>query len=70
MHFLRANATISMRSILESYPGSVHLVCIQFPDPHFKKKHRKRHSVQPELCTALAAVMPPGGARPACTCTV
>ena len=35
----------------------------QFPDPHFKNKHKKRRVVQPELVQAAAANMPPGGER-------
>ena len=35
----------------------------QFPDPHFKNKHKKRRVVQPELVQAVAAHMPPGGDR-------
>ena len=33
----------------------------QFPDPHFKRKHRKRRVVQAQLVAALAALMRPGG---------
>ena len=44
----------------------VEAVCmlrVQFPDPHFKNKHKKRRVVQPELVQAVAAHMPPGGER-------
>jgi tRNA (guanine-N7-)-methyltransferase len=34
---------------------------VQFPDPHFKRKHRKRRVVQLQLVAALAALMRPGG---------
>ena len=34
--FMLANATVSVDSLLEGYPGPLDLVCIQFPDPHFK----------------------------------
>jgi hypothetical protein len=64
VHFIHANATISMKSVLADYPGYIKLICIQFPDPHFKRRHRKRHSVQPQTCTDLAAVLSPGGRTP------
>ena len=35
-------------------------VCIQFPDPHFKMKHRKRRVVQPALVESIAALTEPG----------
>ena len=60
-HFVVANATVSAAHMLPSYPGGVDLVTIQFPDPHFKRKHRKRRVVQAELVAAVARVLRPGG---------
>ena len=34
---------------------------LQFPDPHFKARHKKRRVVQPQLVRAITARMPPGG---------
>lgn len=34
---------------------------IQFPDPHFKKKHKKRRMVQPGLVDVVCATLRPGG---------
>lgn len=42
-------------------PHAPLLVLLQFPDPHFKRKHRKRRVVQPQLVAALAQLMAPGG---------
>ncbi|KAK9846481.1 hypothetical protein WJX81_005020 [Elliptochloris bilobata] len=56
-----ANATVSLGALLATYPGRLMLVTIQFPDPHFKNRHKKRRVVQPELVHALAANMAPGG---------
>ncbi len=39
-------------------------VYIQFPDPHFKKRHRKRRIFQPDLVEAISNLLPPGGAFP------
>ena len=34
---------------------------LQFPDPHFKKKHKKRRVVQPQLIEAIDRRLAPGG---------
>ena len=34
---------------------------LQFPDPHFKTKHKKRRVIQPQVVADLAKLMPPGG---------
>lgn len=60
VHFVRANATVSLVHMMESYPGSIDLVTIQYPDPHFKKRHRKRRIVQPQLVEAVARLLRPG----------
>lgn len=36
---------------------------VQFPDPHFKKRHRKRRLLQPDTVAALRDVLRPGGAQ-------
>ena len=33
----------------------------QFPDPHFKTKHKKRRVIQPQVVHTLERLMPPGG---------
>lgn len=33
----------------------------QFPDPHFKHRHKKRRIVQPSFIAHLASLMPTGG---------
>eukprot|EP00891_Asterochloris_glomerata_P008848 jgi/Astpho2/8848/fgenesh1_pg.00129_%23_34_t len=57
VHFHTANATVSLDSMLSSYPGPLQL----FPDPHFKKKHKKRRVVQPQLIEAIDRRLAPGG---------
>ncbi|CAG9462929.1 unnamed protein product [Pedinophyceae sp. YPF-701] len=61
VHFLATNATISMKSLLEKYPGDLDLVCVQFPDPHFKRKHHKRRTVQPQFVDEVTERLAPGG---------
>jgi tRNA (guanine-N7-)-methyltransferase len=61
VHYLGGNASISLRGLLETYPGTVKDVYIQFPDPHFKKKHRKRRIFQPSLVYAVRDLLPSGG---------
>lgn len=59
-HFIFTNATVSWKSILESYPGTIELVSMQFPDPHFKSRHHKRRHVQPRLVREMATTLAPG----------
>ncbi len=59
--FALANATVSLPGMLDGYAGGVDLVAVQFPDPHWKKKARKRRVVQPALAAAVAALLRPGG---------
>ena len=58
-HFMSGNATISLVHLLSSYPGRVELISVQYPDPHFKKRHLKRRVVQPHTVKHLAEVMKP-----------
>ena len=50
-----ANATISLDHMLASYPAPIALLAVQFPDPHFKARHRKRRTVQARGGGAAAA---------------
>ncbi|KAJ9513742.1 hypothetical protein QJQ45_015506, partial [Haematococcus lacustris] len=59
--YVHANATVSLASMLATYPGPVQLVCVQFPDPHFKRKHWKRRMLQPEAVEDIVRLLPPGG---------
>lgn len=60
VRFTCANATVSLETMLSKYRGSLDLVTIQFPDPHFKKRHHKRRVVQPQLVRALRMLCAPG----------
>lgn len=59
-HFMALNATVSAGGMVASYPGAFELLTIQFPDPHFKKRHRKRRVVQPNFVRDVARAMRPG----------
>ena len=61
MRFLLANATLFLDQILDSYPAPIDLITIQYPDPQFKRRHRKRRIVQPSLVDAAARRLAPGG---------
>jgi len=54
-----ANAHINVRALVP--PGEVVMFHVHFPDPCFKKKHRKRRILQPPLVRAMAEVLPAGG---------
>ena len=59
---LFCNANISLAQWLQALPpGRLQRVSIQFPDPWFKRRHRKRRVVQPELILAIAAALPTDG---------
>ena len=55
------NATVSFESVLRDYPGDVTFVSVQYPDPHFKRRHHKRRIVQDDLVTQVDRVLCPGG---------
>lgn len=59
--FAEANATVSLATLLPSYPGPLTVVAVQFPDPHFKERHRKRRVVQAGMASAAAAALARGG---------
>ena len=61
LQVLFCNANVSLEAWLTALPaGQLELVSIQFPDPWFKKKHRKRRVLQPALLLAIAAALAPG----------
>ncbi|XP_076919792.1 uncharacterized protein LOC143580732 [Bidens hawaiensis] len=61
VHFLFANASISFKQLISTYPGPLMLVSILCPDPHFKKRHHKRRIVQKPLVEAIVDTLMPGG---------
>ncbi|MBD2091930.1 tRNA (guanosine(46)-N7)-methyltransferase TrmB [Microcoleus sp. FACHB-1515] len=61
LHFLFCNVSNAIAPLLESYPGQLVQVSIQFPDPWFKKRHQKRRVVQPQLVDQLAEFLISGG---------
>ncbi|KAG8363538.1 hypothetical protein BUALT_Bualt19G0032800 [Buddleja alternifolia] len=61
IHFIYANATVSFKRLVSTYPGPLVLVSILCPDPHFKKKHQKRRVVQKPLVESIVDGLVPGG---------
>lgn len=61
LHFLFANADVSLPAWLAALPPArLTLVTIQFPDPWFKRRHRKRRLLRPLLLQELATALAPG----------
>lgn len=61
LHYLFCNINNFLPELLASLPaGKLHYVTLQFPDPWFKQRHKKRRVVQPELVNALAEYLPDG----------
>ncbi|KAJ7543027.1 hypothetical protein O6H91_09G022600 [Diphasiastrum complanatum] len=61
MHFITANATIALDSLLATYPGKLTFVSILCPDPQFKTRHYKRRIVQRPLVNAIMKYLAVGG---------
>jgi tRNA (guanine-N7-)-methyltransferase len=58
---LFCNANISLDGWMAALPpDQMQRVSIQFPDPWFKRRHRKRRVLQPALLLAIAAALQPG----------
>ena len=54
LRFLFCNANVSLENWLSNIPSELlQMVSIQFPDPWFKRRHRKRRILQPELLHTL-----------------
>jgi len=61
LRFLYGNANVNLPDWLALLgPGALELVTLQFPDPWFKLRHRKRRVLQPALLLAIAAALAPG----------
>jgi tRNA (guanine-N7-)-methyltransferase len=61
LRFLYGNANVNLPQWLALLPpGQLELVTLQFPDPWFKLRHRKRRVLQPALLLAIAAALAPG----------
>ena len=61
LHFLFCNANISLEAWIGALPADqLQLVSIQFPDPWFKQRHRKRRVLQPALLLSIASGLHPG----------
>ncbi|CAI9103315.1 OLC1v1001776C1 [Oldenlandia corymbosa var. corymbosa] len=61
IHFISANASVSFKQLVSAYPGPLMLVSILCPDPHFKRKYRKRRVVQEALVESIVDSLMPGG---------
>lgn len=64
LQYIGCNANVDLDRLLSAYTevggGYLDLVSIQFPDPLFKKQHKKRRVVTPDLVQTLAKFIPVG----------
>lgn len=63
VHYLKSNANVDLNNIFASLSTKnidVNTVTIQFPDPHFKAKHKKRRVVNADLVRTIARNLKPG----------
>ena len=56
VHFISTNANVNIEKILNDITlcSKIEMVCIQFPDPHFKTRHKKRRVVNEEFVNILS----------------
>ncbi|MDV3002024.1 MAG: tRNA (guanine-N(7)-)-methyltransferase [Chroococcopsis gigantea SAG 12.99] len=59
--FIYGNINTFPEQLLQSLPGKLVCVSIQFPDPWFKRRHAQRRVVQAGLVNALAQYIQPEG---------
>ena len=63
VHFFKSNANVDIDNIFESLNAkgiNVNTVTIQFPDPHFKARNKKKRVVNATLVQSLARHLAPG----------
>ncbi len=61
LRYLFCNANVSLEKWLLALPkGQLKRVSIQFPDPWFKRRHKKRRVLQPRFLLGLTSAMQPG----------
>jgi tRNA (guanine-N7-)-methyltransferase len=56
---LQADANLAIPILFDD--GQIDELFILFPDPWWKKRHRKRRVIQPEFLDLMTRKMPPGG---------
>ncbi len=55
LNFIFCNANVSLEDLFAKLPdGKLKRISIQFPDPCFKRRHRKRRLIQPSLIFLIA----------------
>lgn len=66
MHHILCNANVDLEHVLDDYSKIYNNInidkpsceaCMQFPDPHFKKRHKKQRVLTNELTHALGKYM-------------
>lgn len=61
--YLKANANVHLQSVLSQLQVSkipIYMLTIQFPDPHFKKRHKKRRVVTAKLMSDISPLLDAG----------
>lgn len=58
VHVFYANANVNLRI---AKTGVIRMFHVHFPDPCFKKRHRKRRVLQPDTARIMAELLPIGG---------
>ena len=61
LKFVVSSANVSLATVIKGYPGPIKFVAVQFPDPHFKRKHHKRRVVNESFIKMVSEILPAGG---------
>jgi len=61
VYYKSCNVTVHLQPLVESYPSKVQMICVQFPDPCFKRKHHRRRVIQKPILDVFAKLLKPGG---------
>ena len=61
VHFMYCNVNVDIHRILNdlSMVSTINMITIQFPDPHFKKKHHKRRVLNTQLLNTISYFLKP-----------
>lgn len=62
LHYVSTNANIDIERVLRDVNSvsCVEMITVQFPDPHFKKHHKKRRVITPAFVAAVASALQQG----------
>jgi tRNA (guanine-N7-)-methyltransferase len=58
VRYVLSSANVSLPTVMKGYPGRIKFIAVQFPDPHFKRKHHKRRVVNESFIKIVSELLP------------